>query len=147
VFIRYNPTDQPGEKLIQLHEPASTYQYRSNKKIPIDIRRRRLYQAIELFSTYVALWGSESWALKEESRGRSWKRFTTVVSAGCASGRCGIIQIPKTTMLKRTTAGHHYSPTIESIIEVRRLRSWLSKLSAMRGWTSQDPQGRRMLGA
>jgi hypothetical protein len=36
----------------------------SNKKIPIDIRRR-LYQAKVV---NVALWGSESWALKEANR-------------------------------------------------------------------------------
>jgi hypothetical protein len=34
----------------------------SNKRTPIDIRRR-LYQAIVV---YIRLWGSESWALKEE---------------------------------------------------------------------------------
>jgi hypothetical protein len=35
----------------------------SNKRIPIDIRRRRLYQAIVV---NIGLWGSESWALKED---------------------------------------------------------------------------------
>jgi hypothetical protein len=34
----------------------------SNRKIPMHIRRR-LYQAIV---AHIALWGSESWALKEE---------------------------------------------------------------------------------
>jgi hypothetical protein len=38
-----------------------------NRTIPIDIRRR-LYQAIVV---NLALWGSESWALKEET-GRNW---------------------------------------------------------------------------
>jgi hypothetical protein len=59
----------------------------SNKKIPIDIRLR-LYHAIVVVN--VALWGSESWALKEKKTGRNWKRSITVVSAGCASGRYGI---------------------------------------------------------
>jgi hypothetical protein len=38
----------------------------SNKKIPIDIRRR-LYQAIVVNT---ALWGNASWALKEENRSK-----------------------------------------------------------------------------
>jgi hypothetical protein len=38
----------------------------SNKKIPIDIRRR-LYPAIVVS---IALWGSESWALKEANRSK-----------------------------------------------------------------------------
>ncbi len=38
----------------------------SNKKIRMDIRRR-LYEAIVV---NIALWGSESWALKEENRAK-----------------------------------------------------------------------------
>jgi hypothetical protein len=37
-----------------------------NKKIPIDIRRR-LYQALVV---NIALWGCESWALKEADRSK-----------------------------------------------------------------------------
>jgi hypothetical protein len=40
---------------------GSMNNYSGNKKIPIDIRRR-LYQAIVV---NIALWGSESWALKD----------------------------------------------------------------------------------
>jgi hypothetical protein len=38
----------------------------SNKRIPIDIRLR-LYQAIDV---NIGIWGSESWALKEEDRSK-----------------------------------------------------------------------------
>jgi hypothetical protein len=54
------------------------------KKIPMD-NRRRLYQAIVV---NIALWGSDSWALKEE-KGRNWNRFTIAVSAGYAGGDVG----------------------------------------------------------
>jgi hypothetical protein len=60
-------------KAIRLHEQAITGQ----QKIPIDIRRR-LYQAIVV---NIALWGSESWALKAEP---NWKLSTMDVSARCA---------------------------------------------------------------
>jgi hypothetical protein len=46
--------------------PSMNKQLLSNKKIPIDIRRR-LYQSIVV---NIALWGSESWALKEVNRSK-----------------------------------------------------------------------------
>ena len=52
----------------------------SNKKISIDIRRR-LYQATVVNA---ALWGSESWALKEENR-----RKLETFHHGCLRRMCG----------------------------------------------------------
>jgi hypothetical protein len=108
----------------------------SNKKISIDIRRR-LYQAIVV---NVALWGSESWALKEENR-----RKLETFHHGCLRRMCGwtmldIAEKRITNEQVRRAAGN--SPTMESMLEVRRCR-WLSKLSAME--MSRSP--RRMLAA
>jgi hypothetical protein len=53
----------------------------SNKKIPIEIRRR-LYQAIVV---NIALWGSESWALKEANRSK-----LEAFHHGCLRRICGL---------------------------------------------------------
>jgi hypothetical protein len=53
----------------------------SNKKIPIDIRRR-LYQAIVV---NIGLCGSEKWALKEEDRSKLETFHLSVSAAGCAT--------------------------------------------------------------
>jgi hypothetical protein len=52
-----------------------------NKKIPIDIRRR-LYQALVV---NIALWGCESWALKEADRAK-----LEVLHHGCLRRMCGL---------------------------------------------------------
>jgi hypothetical protein len=94
----------------------------SNRKIPMHIRRR-LYQAID---ANIALWGSESWALKEEDRSK-----LDTFHHNCLRRMCRL------TMWD--VAEHRI---MESMMEVRRCR-WFSKLSAME--ESRSP--RRMLGA
>jgi hypothetical protein len=56
----------------------------SNKKLPIDIRRR-LYQAIVV---NIVLWGSESWALKEANRSK-----LEAFHHGCLRRMCGYLQL------------------------------------------------------
>jgi hypothetical protein len=107
-----------------------------NKKIPIDIRRR-LYQAIVV---NIALWGSESWALKEADRSK-----LEAFHHGCLRKMCGLTMWDVAE--KRITNEHvrgmvANSPTMDTLMETRRCR-WLSKLSAME--ESRSP--RRMLGA
>jgi hypothetical protein len=81
----------------------------SNKRIPIDIRRR-LYQAIVV--NHIELWGSESWALK---------RYTIAVSAGWCNCTMWVIKEKRITNEKvRRTAAN--SPSTESTMEVRRCR-------------------------
>jgi hypothetical protein len=62
--IHQNPISQARKLFNSVNK-----QVLSNKQIPIDIRRR-LYQAIVVDR---ALWGSESWVLKEA--GRSGHQF------------------------------------------------------------------------
>jgi hypothetical protein len=121
--------------------PTSGYLFNSmnrqvlgNNKIRMDIRRR-LYEAIVV---NIALWGSESWALKEENRAK-----LEAFHHGCLRRICGwtmwdIAERRLTNEDTRRTAGN--SPTMESMMEMRRCR-WLSKLSAME--ESRSP--RRML--
>jgi hypothetical protein len=66
-----------ARRAIRLHEQAITGQ----QKIPIDIRRR-LYQAIVV---NIALWGSESWALKEADRSK-----LEAFHHGCLRKMCGL---------------------------------------------------------
>ncbi len=108
----------------------------SNKKIPIDIRRR-LYQAIVV---NIALWGSESWALKEENRAKLETFHHSCLRRICGWTMWDIAERRITNEQVRRTAGN--SPTMESMMEMRRCR-WLSKLSAME--ESRSP--RRILGA
>jgi hypothetical protein len=103
----------------------------SNKKIPIDIWRR-LNQAIVV---NVALWGSESWALKEENRKNLKSLHHSCLRRMCKWTMLDIAEKWITNEQVRRADGH--SPTMESIMEVRRCR-WLSKLSAME---SQNLQG------
>lgn len=108
----------------------------SNKKIPIDIRRR-LYQAIVV---NIALWGSESWALKEADRSK-----LEAFHHGCLRRMCGLTMWDvaehriTNEHVRRMVAN---SPALDSLMETRRCR-WLSKLSVMKD--SRSP--RRILGA
>jgi hypothetical protein len=108
----------------------------SNKRIPIGIRRR-LYQATV---GNIALWGAESWALKEADRSK-----LETFHHGCLRRMCNWtmwdIKEKRITneRVRRVVAN---SPTMESMMEMRRCR-WLSKLSAME--ESRSP--RRMLSA
>jgi hypothetical protein len=63
-----NDTADITERISQARKlfGSMTNQLLSNKKIPIDIRRR-LYQAIVV---NIVLWGGESWALKEANRSK-----------------------------------------------------------------------------
>jgi hypothetical protein len=108
----------------------------SNRKIPMHIRRR-LYQAIV---ANIALWGSESWALKEEDRSKLETFHHNCLRRMCRLTMWDVAEHRITNETVRMTAGN--SPTMESMMEVRRCR-WLSKLSAME--KSRSP--RRMLGA
>jgi hypothetical protein len=109
----------------------------SNKKIPIDIRRR-LYQAIVV---NVALWGNESWALMEENRKKVETFHHSCLRRMYKWTMLAIAEKGITNEQVRRAAGN--SPTMESMMmEVRRLR-WLSKLSAM----EKSISPRRMLGA
>jgi hypothetical protein len=108
----------------------------SNRRIPMHIRRR-LYQAIV---ANIALWGSGSWALKEEDRSKletfhhnGLRRMRHLMMWDVAEHRI-------TNETVRMTAGN--SPIMESMMEERRCR-WLSKLSA----TEESISPRRMLGA
>jgi hypothetical protein len=108
----------------------------SNKQIPIDIRRR-LYQAIVV---NIALWGCESWTLKEANRSK-----LEAFHHGCLRRICGwtmwdVAEKRITNEQVRRTVAN--SPTMDSMMEMRRCR-WLSKLSAM--MESRSPK--RMLGA
>jgi hypothetical protein len=109
----------------------------SNKRIPIEIRRR-LYQAIAV--KFIGLWGSESWALKEEDRSKLETFHHNCLRRMCNWTMCDIKKKRITNEKVRRTAAD--SPTMESMMEVRRCR-WLSKLSVME--ESRSP--RRMLGA
>jgi hypothetical protein len=108
----------------------------SNKKIRIDIRRR-LYQAIVV---NIALWGCESWALREADRSK-----LEAFHHGCLRRMCGLtmwdVAEKRITNehVRRTVAN---SPTMDSMMEMRRCR-WLCKLGAMK--ESRSP--RRILGA
>ena len=108
----------------------------SKKRISIDIRRR-LYQAIVV---NIALWGSESWALKEENRKKLETFHHSCLRRMCKWTMWDIAEKRITNEQVRRAAGK--SPTMESMMEVRRCR-WLSKLSAME--KSRSP--RRILGA
>jgi hypothetical protein len=107
-----------------------------NKKIPIDIRRR-LYQALVV---NIALWGCESWALKEADRCK-----LEAFHHGCLRRMCGLTMWDvaekriKNEQVRRMVAN---SPTMDTLMETRRCR-WLSKLSLMKEFRSP----RRMLGA
>jgi hypothetical protein len=108
----------------------------SNKKIRMDIRRR-LYEAIVV---NIALWGCESWALKEENRAKLESFHHSCLRRICGWTMWDVAERRITNEETRRTAGN--SPTMESMMEMRRCR-WLSKLSAME--ESRSP--RRMLGA
>jgi hypothetical protein len=107
-----------------------------NKKIPVDIRRR-LYQALVV---NIALWGSESWALKEADRAK-----LEVFHHDCLRRMCGLtmwdVAEKRITneQVRRTVAD---SPTMDSLTETRRCR-WLCKRTFMK----ESISPRRMLGA
>jgi hypothetical protein len=109
----------------------------SNKKIPINIRRR-LYQAIVV---NIVLWGSECWALKEPNRSK-----LEAFHHRCLRRMCGLTMWDvaekriKNEQIRRMVAD---SPTIDSLMETRRCR-WLSKLSVMK---QESRSTRRILGA
>jgi hypothetical protein len=100
--------------------------------------RHRLYQAIV---ANIALWGSESWALKEEDRSKLETFHHNCLRRMCRLTMWDVAEHRITNETVRMTAGNSPS-TMESMMEVRRCR-WLSKLSAME--ESRSP--RRMLGA
>ena len=106
-----------------------------NKKIPVDIRRR-LYQALVV---NIALWGSESWALKEADRAK-----LEVFHHGCLRRMCGLTMwdVAEKRITNEQVRRFVDSPTMDSLMETRRCR-WLCKLSLMK--ESRSP--RRMLGA
>jgi hypothetical protein len=108
----------------------------SNKQIPIDICRR-VYQAIVV---NIALWGCESWALKEAGRSK-----LEAFHHGCVRRMCGwtIWDVAeKRIMNEQVRRSVANSPTMDSMMKMRKCR-WLSKLSVMK--ESRSP--RRMLGA
>jgi hypothetical protein len=84
----------------------------SNKQIPIDIRRR-LYQATIV---NIALWGCESWALKEADRSK-----LEALHHGCLRRMCGwtMWDVAKKRItneqVRRTVAN---SPMMESMTEM-----------------------------
>jgi hypothetical protein len=80
----------------------------SKKKIPIDIRRR-LYQAIVVT---IGLWGSESWALKEEDRSKLETLHHSFLRRVCNWTIWDIAEKSMTNKVRRTAAS---SPTIESM--------------------------------
>jgi hypothetical protein len=99
--------------------------------------RRRLYTAIVV---NIALWGCESWALKEENRAKLEASHHSCPRRICGWTMWDIAERRITNEETRRTAGN--SPTMESMMEMQRYR-WLSKLSAME--LSRSP--RRTLGA
>jgi hypothetical protein len=130
-------TRQITERISQARKlfGSMSKQLLSNKKIPIDIRRR-LYQAMVV---NIALWGSESWAL-ERSRSK-----LEAFHHGCLRKMCGLTMWD---VAEKRIKNEHVrgmvanSPTMDTLMETRRCR-WLSKLSAMK--ESRSP--RRILGA
>jgi hypothetical protein len=107
-----------------------------NKQIPIDIRRR-LYQATVM---NIALWGCESWALKEADRSKLETFHHKCLRKMCGWTMWDVYERRITKERVRRTVAN--SPTMESMMEVRRCR-WLCKLSFMKA--SRFP--RRMIGA
>jgi hypothetical protein len=86
----------------------------SNKKIPIDVRRR-LYQAIVV---NIVLWGSESWALKEANRSK-----LEAFHHGCLRKMCGLTMwdvAEKRIKNEQVRAMVADSPTIDLLMETRR---------------------------
>ncbi len=106
------------------------------KEIPISLRMRT-YQAIIM---NLALWGCESWALKEEDRSKLETFHHNCLRRMCKWTMWDIAEKRITNEKVRRTAAN--STTMESMMEVRRCR-WLSKLSIME--KSRSP--RQMLGA
>jgi hypothetical protein len=107
-----------------------------NKHIPIDIRRR-LFQATVV---NIALWGCESWALKEAERSKLETFHHQCLRKLCGSTMWDVKEKwIRNERVRRTVAN---SPTVESMVEMRRCR-WLCKLSVMKA--SRSP--RLILGA
>jgi hypothetical protein len=110
----------------------------SKNIIPIDIHRR-LYQAIVV---HIGLWGNESWALKEEDRNKLETFHHNCLRRMCSNWTMWDIKEKRITNEKvRRTAAN--SPTMESMMEVRRCRR-LSKRSVAE---NKSRSTRRMLGA
>jgi hypothetical protein len=84
-----------------------------------------LYQAIV---DNIGLWGSESWALKEEDRSKLETFHHNCLRRMCNWTMWDIKEKRITNEKVRRTAAN--SPTMEPMMEVRRCR-WLSKLSVM----------------
>jgi hypothetical protein len=133
-----NDTADITERISQARKlfGSTNKQLLGNKKIPIDIRRR-LYQAIVV---NIALWGSESRALKEADRSK-----LEAFHHRCLRKMCGLTMWDVAE--KRITNEYvsrivANSPTIDTLMETRRCR-WLSKLSVMK----ESRSARRMLGA
>jgi hypothetical protein len=110
----------------------------SNKQIPIDIRRR-LYQATVV---NIALWGCESWALKEADRSK-----LEAFHHGCLRRMCGwttwdVAEKRITNEQVRRTVAN--SPTMDSMMEMRRCR-WLSRLSTNEGVKISEANARCMV--
>jgi hypothetical protein len=84
----------------------------SNRKIHMHICRR-LYQAIV---ANIALWGSESWALKEEDRFKLETFHHKSLRRMCHLTMWDVAEHRITNETVRMTAGN--SPTMESMMEV-----------------------------
>jgi hypothetical protein len=78
-----NDTADITERISQARKlfGSMSKQLLGNKKIQVDIRRR-LYQALVV---NIALWGCESWALKEADRAK-----LEVLHHGCFRRMCGL---------------------------------------------------------
>jgi hypothetical protein len=129
-----NNTADTTERISQARKlfGSMNKQLLNNEKIPIDIRRR-LYQMIVVD---IALWGSESWALKESNRSK-----LEAFHHGCLRRMRGLTMWDVAE--KRITNEHVRgmvadSPTIDSLMEMRTCR-WLSKLSVMKQSRSSSP--------
>jgi hypothetical protein len=95
-----------------------------SNKIRMEIRRR-LYTAIVV---NIALWGSESWALKEENRAKLETFHHSCLRWICEWTMWDVAERRITNEENGRTARN--SPIMESMMEMRRHR-WLSKLSAV----------------
>ena len=114
-----NDTADITERISQARKLFGSMNQRvfSNKEIPIDICRR-LYQAIVV---NIALWGSESWALKEADRSKM-----EAFHHGCLRRMCGLTMWD---VAERRITNEHVrrmvaktSPTMDSMMELRKCR-------------------------
>jgi hypothetical protein len=113
-WMTFECADPPGEKAAAFN--SIDQQVLSNTRIPMD-NRRRLYQAIVV---NIALWGSESWTLKEKDRTKLETFHNSCLRRMCNLTMWDIAEKWITNEEVRRTAA--ISSTMESMMEVRRFR-------------------------